>query len=445
MPNKKLEHINYNGTTYDLGVTELATTTAPGLMSASDKEKLDSISGGSGSVVVANTLSQGELVATIGINGVDHDINVPTYTGNAPITVSGKTISHNTSGVSAKTYGTTASTSENIDFGDSFTVPGFAVNTTGHITSAGSHSIALPTLSVTPARTTGEKIATINVNGTDKDIYATAVSDTYTATSTAAMSGKAVASALTAYTKTSSLAKVATSGSYEDLADKPWIPAATDLGNKVAYTATTTTGDPIGEINIDGTGYDLYSPAYTGTGAITVSNHQIKHATGGANVSAGETTNKNLGFGDSFKVLRETVNSYGHTTSLTSYSMVLPTASAVATYTTSANGNIKIGTVNLNGTDTDYYIPKYPTASDLGLSKALKFIGFATSTVTDGQTTVPTVSGVSSYTPAVGDVIISSDSHNEFVYTSANKWELLGGDGDYITSVAVDNKNATLA
>lgn len=110
--------------------------------------------------------------------------------------------------------------------------------------------------------------------------------------------------------------------------------------------------------------------------------------------------------------------------------MKIPTASAVATYTTGTN----IGRITLNGTDTEYYIPAYPTASTLGLSSALKFIGFATSAMSDGDTTTPTVSGLSGYTPAIGDVVIDSSSHYEYVYTSASKWEKLGGDGSYVVS-----------
>ena len=61
------------------------------------------------------------------------------------------------------------------------------------------------------------------------------------------------------------------------------------------------------------------------------------------------------------------------------------------------------------------------TISGLGLNGVFQFIGFATSAMEDGQTTTPTVSGVSSYTPAVGDVVIDSNSHFEYVYTSTGK------------------------
>ena len=286
MPNIRLEHINYNGTTYDIsGTTAIATATTSGLMSAADKQKLDSIQTGADDVSLANVASGGadkERIVTIGINGVDTDIyapkntdttytltksgneisltsttgatstvtlNVatqtlsglltasdktkldsisanannisftptvtsgttigiitidgtdqniytPTYTGSGVISVTGTTISHNNSGVTAATYGATTTSNEELDFGESFDVSGFQVDATGHITNAGTHSVILPSLSLTQTRSSGEKIATLIINGVDNDIYATGVSDVYSTTSTDAMSGVAVASAI---------------------------------------------------------------------------------------------------------------------------------------------------------------------------------------------------------------------------------------------------------
>lgn len=41
--------------------------------------------------------------------------------------------------------------------------------------------------------------------------------------------------------------------------------------------------------------------------------------------------------------------------------------------------------------------------------------------MSDGQTTVPTITGVSNYSPTTGDVVIDSATEYEYVYTSANK------------------------
>lgn len=67
-----------------------------------------------------------------------------TYTGTTPIAVStANVISHANSGVTAKTYGTNNTNTINLSNGSTFSVPGFAVNGTGHITSANAHTVKL--------------------------------------------------------------------------------------------------------------------------------------------------------------------------------------------------------------------------------------------------------------------------------------------------------------
>lgn len=61
----------------------------------------------------------------------------------------------------------------------------------------------------------------------------------------------------------------------------------------------------------------------------------------------------------------------------------------------------------------------------LGLSNAMHFIGKATTTITDGGDEDP---GITDYSPAPGDVVISSDDHREYVWSAADKWEMLGFD-----------------
>lgn len=84
--------------------------------------------------------------------------------------------------------------------------------------------------------------------------------------------------------------------------------------------------------------------------------------------------------------------------------------------------------------------------SSLGLSNALHFIGVATNTITDGGTQDP---GISGYNTTVnrqaGDVVLSSDTHYEYVWTGS-KWELLGGDSSYkIVQTAIGDGDATVA
>ena len=109
-----------------------ATTTSAGVMSAADKQKLNSISPGATS-------------------------NKGTITGistSAPLSGSGTSgsvaLSHAASGVTAGTYGTTASNALTPGFGQTFSVPGISVNATGHTTAAGSHTVTIPNAIATP-------------------------------------------------------------------------------------------------------------------------------------------------------------------------------------------------------------------------------------------------------------------------------------------------------
>ena len=117
--NKVIEKINYNGTTYEVGIQSLATSQEKGLMSPTDKMRLD-------------------------------NMEVSSIAGTAPISVSAPndngvvTISHNNSNVTANTYGTTATTALTPAFGETFSVPGFTVNASGHVTAAGAHTIKIP-------------------------------------------------------------------------------------------------------------------------------------------------------------------------------------------------------------------------------------------------------------------------------------------------------------
>ena len=78
--------------------------------------------------------------------------------------------------------------------------------------------------------------------------------------------------------------------------------------------------------------------------------------------------------------------------------------------------------------------------TSLGLSKAMRFIGVATVAITDGSTTDPVISGYS--TKTAGDVIIDKDSSREYVWSTTNKWELLGGDSSYKTTQSTVDSGA---
>lgn len=118
-------------------------------------------------------VTSGTQLGTIIIDGNENaKIYAPNYTGSSPISVnaSTKAISHNTSGVTADTYGTITTTGVDTNFGGSFTVPGFTVNNTGHITAAGEHNINLPSLAYSSTKTSGKELGKININGNENNV-----------------------------------------------------------------------------------------------------------------------------------------------------------------------------------------------------------------------------------------------------------------------------------
>lgn len=71
------------------------------------------------------------------------------------------------------------------------------------------------------------------------------------------------------------------------------------------------------------------------------------------------------------------------------------------------------------------------TAADLGLSQALKLIGVTSTALVDGAITNPIVVDGKSYTPSIGDVVLSADKNSEFAWVKGNYWEELGSENSY--------------
>ena len=217
-------------------------------------------------------------------------------------------------------------------------------------------------------------------------------------------------------------------------ADYNWNKTRVELSN------INANGNNIATIALDGTETILKAPAYTATSPISINSSTlaISHANSGVSANTyGTLSNSDIapGSGGTFIIPAFTVDATGHITGAGAHTVIMPTVEVAADLTSGT----KIATVSVDGTDEDIYIPSYPTIESLGLSKALKFIGFSTTQIADGQSTTPTISGLSSYTPTVGDVVIdgsdaTASSQWEYVYTSANKWERLGGDSSYVIS-----------
>ena len=141
--------------------------------------------------VTANTYGPSSSVSSgsfncpqITVNATGHvtsvtnrNITLPSYSGNSPISVSGTTISHTTSGVTATSYGPSSNSSPS--HGGSFSVPYFTVNSYGHITSASTRTITLPSSSsgLSISTTAGTRYL-IGKSGTGSGTITTAYIDT---------------------------------------------------------------------------------------------------------------------------------------------------------------------------------------------------------------------------------------------------------------------------
>ena len=80
--------------------------------------------------------------------------------------------------------------------------------------------------------------------------------------------------------------------------------------------------------------------------------------------------------------------------------------------------------------------------SSLGLSSALRFVGITTTSMLDNYSSDVTVDGAV-ITPKAGDVIIDSDSNYEYVFTGTH-WERLGSDSSYkVVQIAVNDPSAS--
>lgn len=91
------------------------------------------------------TLTAGDNI-TLTPNATSDSVTIaaaaPAYTGTSPINVSGSTISHATSGVSAASKGDTSN--QTPSFGGTFKVTSGTVNATGHLTAFADHTVTIP-------------------------------------------------------------------------------------------------------------------------------------------------------------------------------------------------------------------------------------------------------------------------------------------------------------
>lgn len=348
---------------YSPATRDAASTSSPGLMSADDKTKLDALT-------VYSILGSDPISASTSSEGV-------------------ATISHKTSGVTATTYGTTATTAVEPSFGVTFSVPGFSVNSTGHITAAGAHTVKIP-----------NAVATSSADGlmsaTDKDHFDDGV--------TIAGNKINIGGAITANTLRTSLGLnnalhflgitttsmtddntsatvsiggsnvTATAGdvviSNDTHYEYVWVSTGTNTGRwerlgpdgsyavsgHVHDAATSSTNgfmsaddkgklDALSVYSISGTDPINSSTDQNGVATIT---HLKKGPSSSSSTSKGDTSNQTPGWGLTFKALSATVDSYGHTTTLNEHTVKIPdgVASSNAKGLMSADDKDKLDGIN---------------------------------------------------------------------------------------------------
>lgn len=107
--------------------------------------KVDNTTIAADSITDTLTLTAGNNI-TLTPNATNDGITVvakdTTYTTSSPISLSGTTISHATSGASAGSYGDSAN--QTPAYGATFKVPYLTVNNTGHVTSISEHTVKIP-------------------------------------------------------------------------------------------------------------------------------------------------------------------------------------------------------------------------------------------------------------------------------------------------------------
>jgi hypothetical protein len=70
------------------------------------------------------------------------------------------------------------------------------------------------------------------------------------------------------------------------------------------------------------------------------------------------------------------------------------------------------------------------TAADLDIIGALPYLGMTSDTLSDGSHLTPITVGTETKTPQAGDVVLSNQGHQEFIWNGTS-WELLGDEGSY--------------
>lgn len=268
---------------------DAATTEANGFMSKTDKEKLDNIHENATQVAFTQTMSSGTAIGTININGTSTTLYAPTAGepveyGNATASAVGlvKLGSDTIQNVAANAITNTASRTYAVQNNSNgqmvVNVPWTDTNTTYNIATSAVNGLMSAS---DKAKLDGIDSGATNVT-IDSVLSSSSTNPVQNKVINSALSGKANTSHTHTASQVSGLASVATSGSYNDLTNKPTIPSAYVLPKS---TNTTLGGIKIGypesgknypvELNTSGQAYvnvpwtdTKYSVATTGANGL---------------------------------------------------------------------------------------------------------------------------------------------------------------------------------
>ena len=195
------------------------------------------------------------------------------------------------------------------------------------------------------------------------------------------------------------------------------------------YTATLA----VGNANTDTTSEAVTASA-TGVRVNIIENNSVNTSlqfAGAGGITIGSTAEGKITFtGKAGTVTSIGVTANGglvtNTGSAITDSGTLGIASGGVTNAMLANNSINIAgqTISLGGT-----LSASALLSALGIGDAVHYIGESSSSITDGGSETPTITGLSNYTASAGDIVIYSGK--EFIWTAAGKWEIFGDEGSY--------------
>ena len=207
-------------------------------------------------------------------------------------------------------------------------------------------------------------------------------------------------------------------------------PGVMGIGDKEkldSISVTTVTDSTTnGNILVNGSEIDVYThPNFGPTHNSGLTNPET------ADVTAGETSDRTLAFGGTFKVTGETVGVRGHTTALAEHTLTLPSSTA----TTSADGLMSsTDKTKLNGIETGAQVnvkpdwnaeagaaaeilnkPSIPTVNNATLSITVgtaSAVTFTANASEDKSVTIPNAASASGGSAATGGLMTATDKAN---------------------------------